>query len=85
MEQNVKLWHMLIAALGIVITCATIVYKTGGNDAKQDLRIEFLQKQLTELTVNMAIDRKEDKEWKDRTFNMLTDIQLSLKDKADRK
>lgn len=85
MDQNVKLWHMIIAAFGLSVTFATIVYKSGGNDAKQDIRIEYLQKQLTELTVNMAIDRKESKERDDRIFNILLDIQLTLKDKEDRK
>lgn len=84
MEQSVKLWHMIIAALGVIIVCATMVYKSGGSEAAQNIKIEYLQKQVTEITVNMTIDRKESKERDDRAMDKLQNIELLLKDKQDR-
>jgi hypothetical protein len=85
MDSQVKLWHLIVAAIGLLIVTYTMVYNRGSSDAEQNIKIEFLQKQMTEMSVNMTIDRKESKERDDRMLNMLIDIQMNLKDKQDRK
>lgn len=84
MENAVKLWHLIVAAVGLLVACATMIYNRGSSDAEQNIKIEFLQRQMTEMSVNMTIDRKESKERDDRMLNMLIEIQMNLKDKQDR-
>lgn len=85
METTVKIWQMILTAIGTIIAVATIVYKSGGNDAEQNVKIEYMQRQINEITVNMTIDRKESKERDDRIYNILMDVKVLLNDKQDRK
>lgn len=85
MDTTVKMWQMILTAIGTIIAVATIVYKSGGNDAEQNVKIEYMQRQINEITVNMTIDRKESKERDDRILNTLMDVRLLLQDKQDKK
>lgn len=85
MEANVKLWQLIVACIGLAIAVGTMVYNTGGRDVEQNVRLDYQQKQINEIVVNATIDRKESKERDERIIDVLQDIQLSLKDKEDRK
>lgn len=85
MDRSAKLWQIIAAAVGVIVTCYTIVKNNVTDNTEQKVKIQFMQQQMTEMSVNMQVDRKESKERDDRMLNMLIDIQMNLKDKQDRK
>lgn len=82
---------MIIAALAVVITCATMVYNRGNSDAQMAIKLEYMQKQVdaqqrqfNDWMINYQVDKKEQKQQYDVLFNGIADVKMMLKDKADR-
>jgi len=85
MGQPAKLIHVLITAIGLLITMAATIYGKGTEDARRQSRIEVLEKQFQEY--------KDDRKAQDDKFNQqlqkmddkVNQILIILQNKEDRK
>jgi hypothetical protein len=78
MRRNVEIWQFLLALIGAVIACSLWLNDKGSQEGKWKENVE-LRLQLMEKNMASYNDKQ------DKIMEALTDIKLTLKDKADRR
>ena len=85
MEKSIKLWQVVLTAIGILITVVTLIVNQSNKIETQRLRIEFLETSSRDQGLQIK-DLNQQVNQKIETMNgKLTDILIALQNKENKK
>lgn len=85
MDRPVKISEFLSMIFGLIVTLVTLGYTYGTKTATMQTEINSNTIRISEIERQSKEDRQEqNKKW-DAVFNKLTDIQILLENKQDRR
>jgi hypothetical protein len=85
MEKGLKIWQAVMATIGILITGGTILVNQSNKIETQRLRIEFLETDARDKSLQIKdLNQQQTQQYKEISAK-LTDILVSLQNKANKK
>lgn len=85
MEKTVKLWQFIISVIGVFVMLGTMIYNQGVAIENQRLRLESVESYTKDMQLQMRAANQETNARFKEISDKLTDIQVSLQNKQNRK